>query len=150
SSLDEAVRDLARRIFRRLGVAEARVHRTPIEEVHFHEVGAVDAIVDIVGSAAALTWLGAEGVGAPLPMGRGFVRAAHGPLPLPAPAVITCLEGCPTYEVPLDVELVTPTGAAIASTVASRFARWPTMVPLRVGFGAGQRELPDRPNLLRI
>jgi uncharacterized protein (TIGR00299 family) protein len=150
SSLAPAVRDLARRVFRRLGVAEARVHRTRLEEVHFHEVGAVDAIVDIVGSSAALVWLGAEVVCSPLPMGRGFVRAAHGPLPLPAPAVVTCLAGCPTYEVPLDVELVTPTGAALAATVATRFARWPTMAPLRVGFGAGQRELPDRPNLLRV
>lgn len=150
SSLDPAVRHLARAVFRRLGVAEARVHRTRLEDVHFHEVGAVDAIVDIVGAAAALTWLGADVVCAPLPMGRGFVRAAHGPLPNPAPAVVTCLEGCPTYEVPLDAELVTPTGAAIAATVATRFARWPTMAPLRVGFGAGRRELPDRPNVLRL
>ncbi len=148
--LPPATRDLARRIFRRLGVAEARVHRTRLDDVHFHEVGAVDAIVDIVGASAALTWLGAEVVCSPLPMGRGFVRAAHGPLPLPAPAVVTCLEGCPTYEVPLDAELVTPTGAAIAATVASRFARWPTMAPLRVGFGAGRRDLPDRPNVLRV
>lgn len=150
STLPPPVRDLARRVFRRLGVAEARVHRTRLEEVHFHEVGAVDAIVDIVGSSAALVWLGAEVVCSPLPMGRGFVRAAHGPLPLPAPAVVSCLAGCPTYEVPLDVELVTPTGAALAATVATRFARWPSMAPLRVGFGAGQRELPDRPNLLRV
>ena len=150
STLEPAVRERARAIFHRLGVAEARVLRTRLEDVHFHEVGAVDAIVDIVGAAAALTWLGADVVCAPLPMGRGFVRAAHGPLPNPAPAVVTCLEGCPTYEVPLDAELVTPTGAAIAATVATRFARWPTMAPLRVGFGAGRRELPDRPNVLRL
>ncbi len=148
--LDPAVADLARRIFRRLGVAEASVHRTTLEDVHFHEVGAVDAIVDIVGAAAAFVWLGAEVVCAPLPMGRGFVRAAHGRLPLPAPAVVSCLEGCPTYSVELDFELVTPTGAAIAATVASRFERWPAMAPSRVGFGAGRRDLPDRPNLLRV
>lgn len=148
--LDAAVSELARRIFRRLGVAEASVHRTTLEDVHFHEVGAVDAIVDIVGAAAAFTWLGAEVVCAPLPIGRGFVRAAHGPLPLPAPAVVSCLEGCPTYPVDIDFELVTPTGAAIASTVASRFERWPEMAPSRVGFGAGHRELADRPNMLRV
>jgi uncharacterized protein (TIGR00299 family) protein len=148
--LDAPVADLARRIFRRLGVAEATVHRTTLEDVHFHEVGAVDAIVDIVGAAAAFAWLGADVVCAPLPMGRGFVRAAHGPLPLPAPAVVSCLEGCPTYAVDLDFELVTPTGAAIAASVAKRFERWPSISPSRVGFGAGRRELPDRPNLLRV
>jgi pyridinium-3,5-bisthiocarboxylic acid mononucleotide nickel chelatase len=147
--LAPAVQALARRIFRTLGEAEAAVHRMPLEEVHFHEVGAVDAIVDIVGAAAALTNLGAEVVCSPLPMGRGFIRAAHGMLPNPPPAVVHCLAGCPTYPVDLDVELVTPTGAAIVRTVAKRFARWPAFAPERVGYGAGQRDLPDRPNLLR-
>jgi pyridinium-3,5-bisthiocarboxylic acid mononucleotide nickel chelatase len=148
--LDAKTKDLARRIFRRLGEAEAGVHRMPLESVHFHEVGAVDAIVDIVGSAAALSYLGAEVVGAPLPMGRGFVKARHGILPLPPPAVVECLRGVPTYGIDLDAELVTPTGAAILATVATRFERWPTFAPERIGFGAGQRELPDRPNLLRV
>lgn len=150
SSLDERTKDLARRIFRRLGEAEAAVHRMPLADVHFHEVGAVDAIVDIVGAAAAITYLGAEVVASPLPMGRGFVKARHGILPLPPPAVVECLRGVPTYGVDLDSELVTPTGAAIVATVATRFERWPTFAPERVGFGAGQRELPDRPNLLRV
>jgi uncharacterized protein (DUF111 family) len=83
-------------------------------------------------------------------MGRGFVKAEHGILPLPAPAVVNCLAGCPTYPVDLDVELVTPTGAAIVATAAKRFERWPSFAPERVGFGAGQRELPDRPNMLRL
>ncbi len=148
--LDGAVRDLARRIFRRLGEAEASVHRMPIESVHFHEVGAVDAIVDIVGAAACLAYLGAEVVTSPLPMGRGFVRARHGVLPLPAPATVGCLAGVPTYGVDLDFELVTPTGAAIVATAATRYMRWPTFSPDRVGFGAGHAELPDRPNLLRV
>ena len=103
-----------------------------------------------MGSAAALSYLGAEVVGAPLPMGRGFVKARHGILPLPPPAVVECLRGVPTYGIELDAELVTPTGAAILATVATRFDRWPTFAPERVGFGAGQRELPDRPNLLRV
>jgi uncharacterized protein (TIGR00299 family) protein len=150
SSLEAKTRELARRIFRRLGEAEAAVHRMPLSEVHFHEVGAVDAIVDIVGAAAALTYLGAEVVGSPLPMGRGFVKARHGVLPLPPPAAVECLRGVPTYGVDLDAELVTPTGAAIIATAAQRFERWPTFAPERVGFGAGHRELPDRPNLLRV
>jgi uncharacterized protein (TIGR00299 family) protein len=150
SSLDPEVLALARRIFRRLGEAEASVHKMPLEEVHFHEVGAVDAIVDVVGSAAALAYLGAEVVCSPLPMGRGFVRARHGVLPLPAPATVECLRGLPTYGSDLDFELVTPTGAAIVAAAASRFERWPTFAPERIGFGAGQREIPDRPNLLRV
>jgi uncharacterized protein (TIGR00299 family) protein len=148
--LEKRTRDLARRIFRRLGEAEAAVHKMPLADVHFHEVGAVDAIVDIVGSAAAITYIGAEVVGSPLPMGRGFVKARHGVLPLPPPAAVECLRGVPTYGVDIDAELVTPTGAAILATVAARFERWPTFAPERIGFGAGQRELPDRPNLLRV
>jgi uncharacterized protein (TIGR00299 family) protein len=150
AKLDPRVRDLARRVFRRLGEAEAGVHKMPLRDVHFHEVGAVDAIVDVVGAAAALVHVGATVVGSPLPMGRGFVKARHGILPLPAPATVSCLRGVPTYGVDLDVELVTPTGAAIFATVAASFARWPAFAPERVGFGAGQRELPDRPNMLRV
>ncbi len=148
--LDPGPRDLARRIFRRLGEAEAAVHKMPLAEVHFHEVGAVDAIVDIVGAAAAIAYLGAEVVGSPLPMGRGFVKARHGVLPLPPPAAVECLRGVPTYGVDVDAELVTPTGAAILATIAARFERWPTFAPERTGWGGGQRELPDRPNLLRV
>ncbi len=149
SPLEAPVKDLARRIFRRLGEAEAAVHKMALEDVHFHEVGAVDAIVDVVGAAAAIVYLGAEVVASPLPMGRGFVKARHGVLPLPAPAAVECLRGAPTYGVDLDAELVTPTGAAIVATVATRFERWPSFTPERVGFGAGRRDLPDRPNLLR-
>lgn len=150
ANLDRAVGSLARAMFRRLGEAEAHTHRMPLEEVHFHEVGAVDAIVDIVGAAAAIHYVGADVVVSPLPMGRGFVTAQHGILPLPAPATVTCLAGAPTYAVDVDAELVTPTGAAIVATAASRYARWPAMRPRRVGYGAGTRTLPDRPNLLRV
>ncbi|MBM4377239.1 MAG: nickel pincer cofactor biosynthesis protein LarC [Deltaproteobacteria bacterium] len=148
--LDEATRGLARRIFRRLGEAEARVHRMPLEEVHFHEVGAVDAIVDIVGAAACIAYLGADVVASPVPLGRGFVRARHGILPLPAPAAVTCLAGVPTYGVELEAELVTPTGAAILATAATRFERWPAFAPERIGLGAGKATFADRPNLLRV
>lgn len=150
SPLETRAKDLARRIFRRLGEAEAFVHKMPLDEVHFHEVGAVDAIVDIVGAAACLTYLGAEVVASPLPMGRGFVKARHGILPLPPPATVAILRGVPTYSTDLDFEFVTPTGAAILATAASRFERWPTFAPDRTGFGGGQKELSDRPNLLRL
>ena len=147
--LAEDVRQLAQAIFLKLGRAEASVHRMPLEDVHFHEVGAVDALVDIVGAAAAIRYLGARVIATPLPMGHGFVKARHGTLPLPAPATVSCLAGVPTYGVDLEAELVTPTGAAIVATVADQFVRWPAIAPTRCGFGAGTRELPDRPNLLR-
>lgn len=147
--LDDGVRARAQRTFRRLAEAEAKVHRSAIDDVHFHEVGAVDAIVDIVGSAAALAHLGAELVVSPLPMGRGFVKAAHGVLPLPAPATVECLAGLATYDGGVDFEFVTPTGAAIVGAHARGSSRWPTMSPLHVGWGSGTADLADWPNLLR-
>lgn len=150
AKLDPRVVTLARAIFLRLGEAEAQVHRVRLDDVHFHEVGAVDALVDVVGSAAALVHLGAEVVCSPLPMGHGFVHARHGVLPLPAPAAVACLRGAPTYAAGIEAELVTPTGAAIVATAAARFERWPALAPERIGFGAGQRRLADRPNLLRL
>jgi uncharacterized protein (TIGR00299 family) protein len=149
ATLPDGVKTRAQRTFRRLAVAEARVHRSPIDDVHFHEVGAVDAIADVVGSAAALEWLGAELFVSPLPMGRGFVKAAHGTLPLPAPATVECLVGLATYDGGLDFEFVTPTGAAIVGAHASGSMRWPSMAPERVGWGAGTTNLIDRPNVLR-
>lgn len=150
ASLTPEVKRLAQAIFRRLAESEAEMHRMPIDEVHFHEVGAVDAIVDVVGAAAGIAHLQAEVVLSPLPMGHGFVRAQHGVLPLPAPATVRCLTGVPTYGVELEAELVTPTGAAIAATIARRFARWPHLLPEHVGFGVGTKRFPDRPNLLRV
>jgi uncharacterized protein (TIGR00299 family) protein len=149
SPLAPDVRERAHATFLALARAEAKVHRASIEDVHFHEVGAIDAIVDVVGSAAALAWIGAEVVVSPLPMGRGFVRARHGVLPLPAPAAVECLAGLDTYDGGIDFEFVTPTGAAIVAAHAVRSSRWPRMAPERVGWGAGTKELKDRPNLLR-
>jgi uncharacterized protein (TIGR00299 family) protein len=129
------------------------VHRTSIDDVAFHEVGAVDAIADVVGSAAALAYLGV-GAGqvlvSPLPLGRGYVRAAHGVLPLPAPATVECLAGLATYDAVVHFEFVTPTGAAIVGAHAAASSRWPAMVPERVGWGAGRALLSDRPNVLRV
>lgn len=150
SSLAEEVSRMARSIFRRLAEAEAEVHRIDVSQVHFHEVGAVDAIVDIVGAAACLEYLGARVACSPLPMGHGHVHCQHGRLPLPAPATVGCLRGVPTYEAGIEAELVTPTGAAIVATVAQAFSRWPALAVERVGWGAGARSLTDRPNVLRV
>jgi hypothetical protein len=149
STLNDSVRDMARRIFRRLGEAEAHVHQVGLNDVHFHEVGAVDAVVDIVGSAIGLDLLGTqEIVCAPLPLSHGMIRGAHGAMPLPAPATLQILQGQPVRDAGSDRELVTPTGAAIAAETA-QFGAMPEMNIGRVGYGVGGWELDDRPNLLR-
>ncbi len=148
--LPERVKRDACAVFRRLAAAEARVHRVGLEEVHFHEVGAVDAIVDVVGVCAALNLLGVEELYcSPLPLGRGQATMAHGTLPLPAPAVLEllALSGAPTVPHAATTELVTPTGAALVATLAT-FAQ-PPMRLARVGYGAGARSEPA-PNLLRL
>ena len=150
ASLLEGVRRRALAAFAALAEAEGRVHRTRPDEVHFHEVGAVDAIVDVVSACAALDWLGARVTASPLPMGRGFVKAAHGVLPVPAPAVVEVLRGVPTVDANVEAELVTPTGAALVRANATGFHRWPALRPLATGFGAGTRDLASRPNLLRV
>ncbi|WP_394837635.1 nickel pincer cofactor biosynthesis protein LarC [Pendulispora rubella] len=149
SELEPAVLQMAQATFQRLALAEAKVHKSLLDDVHFHEVGAVDAIVDVVGSAAALEYLGADVIVSPLPMGRGFVPARHGILPLPAPATVECLRGLVTVDGGLDFEFVTPTGAAIVGAHARGSSRWPSIVPEAVGWGAGTAQLADRPNLLR-
>ncbi|MBL8681580.1 MAG: nickel pincer cofactor biosynthesis protein LarC [Myxococcales bacterium] len=149
-ALDDRVRARALATFEALAVAEAKIHHVTPEEVHFHEVGAVDAIVDIVSASAALAWLDADVSCAPLPMGRGFIRSEHGIIPLPAPAVLELLAGIPTIDAGINGELVTPTGAAIIRANAKRFVSWPSFAPMRTGFGAGTRKLPDRPNVLRV
>ncbi|AMV71308.1 nickel pincer cofactor biosynthesis protein LarC [Desulfuromonas carbonis] len=149
--LDPPVRDLARRIFRRLGKAEARVHGIPLEKVHFHEVGALDSIIDIVGAAVGLTRLAPQQIVCaplPLPLAHGLVATGHGRYPLPAPATAELLRGAPITSGDCAQELVTPTGAAIVAEVA-RFGPMPAMTLERIGYGVGSRDLSDRPNLLR-
>lgn len=150
SPLPAAVQQTALRIFTLLAEAESRVHGIPVEAVHFHEVGAVDSIIDIVGVAFGLHTLGVETVYvSPLPLGKGVVPSRHGPLPIPAPATVELLKG---FQVSLEggeAELVTPTGAAIVAAVA-RQGPVPPLYLTAVGYGAGARVLSDRPNLLRI
>ena len=150
SALPERDRTLVLHVFRRLAEAEARVHGVSPAAVHFHEVGAVDAIVDVVGAVSGLNLLGVERVHvSPLPLGRGFVRAAHGLLPLPAPAVVELLRGAPVVGVETDGETVTPTGAAILTTLASSYGAPPSFTIRSVGYGAGRREA-EYPNALRV
>ncbi len=147
--LSERVRQQAQAVFQRLAEAEAAVHQTTPDRVHFHEVGAVDAILDVVGSCWALEYLGvARIVCSPLPMGRGFTPAAHGHLPLPAPATVELLRGVPTYGIPIEGETVTPTGAALAVALSEEFGPQPPMRWEAIGYGAGSATRP-LPNLLR-
>jgi len=149
----ELPREVAARavaVFTRLAEAEAAVHGHSVEEVHFHEVGAVDAIVDIVGALCGLRRLNVGKLYvSPLPLGGGWVDSAHGRLPVPAPATSLLLKGVPTYGGPVEAELVTPTGAAIVATLADGFGSMPPMTLRAVGWGAGAADLPH-PNLVRL
>ncbi len=143
--------DRAKKIFTRLGEAEARVHGVPIERVHFHEVGAVDSIVDIVGAAIGFELLGIDEFAcSALDVGAGQVMTAHGMLPVPAPATAELLRGVPTFSSGIQSELVTPTGAAIATALSSRYAEMPAMTLRVIGYGAGSAESPEKPNVLRL
>jgi len=138
-------------IFESLGAAEAKIHHVPVEKIHFHEVGAVDAIVDIVCAAVGAEALAVdEIVCSPLNVGGGTVQCAHGTFPVPAPATVELLKDAPVYSSGVQAELVTPTGAAIVRTLARRFAAFPSMKIERTGFGAGSRELPGFPNVARL
>jgi len=151
SELGGDVRKRASSIFRRLGEAEAAVHDVPIEKVHFHEVGAVDAIVDIVGACIGFSVLGIEEFAcSPLNVGGGSAKMAHGMLPVPAPAAARLLLGKPTYSNGMQKELVTPTGAAIVATLCQSFGPQPPLRVQSIGYGAGATDLEGQPNVLRI
>ena len=151
AALDAEIKVRASAIFTKLGEAEASVHDVPLEKIHFHEVGAVDAIVDIVGASIGFAALGIESFScSPLNVGGGTVRMAHGVLPVPAPATARLLMGKPTYSNGLQKELVTPTGAAIVATVCSHFGPQPAMQVSAIGYGAGTTDLEVQPNVLRI
>ena len=149
--LPEPVANRALAAFRLLADVEGRLHRRPPEQVHFHEVGGIDAIVDVVGTSAALHVLGVDEVHASaVAQGTGMIRAAHGLLPNPAPAVVRLLEGAPTYGIDLPVELTTPTGAALLAANVTGWGPLPPMAITATGFGAGSRELEGRPNTVQV
>jgi uncharacterized protein (TIGR00299 family) protein len=151
SRLAPPVQERASRIFRKLGEAEAYVHNAPLEKVHFHEVGAVDAIVDIVGSCIGFHALGIERFAcSPLNVGGGTAKMAHGVLPVPAPATARLLQGAPTFSNGVQHELVTPTGAAIVATLCDSFGPQPPMTVSAIGYGAGTTDLEGQPNVVRI
>ncbi len=151
ASLADRVKQNASAVFRRLGEAEAAVHQMPIEKVHFHEVGAVDSIADIVGTCLGFELLGVDAIhSSPLNLGSGTVKAEHGVMPVPAPATAALLAGKPVYSRGPAVELTTPTGAAVAVTLARDFGAMPPMKIASVGYGAGDHDFPEQANVLRV
>ena len=151
ASISQSAKDRAIKIFEALGAAEAKVHNTDIEKIHFHEVGAIDAIVDIVCASVGAEALGVdEWVCSPLNVGGGTVVCAHGAFPIPAPATLELLKNAPVYSGEIQKELVTPTGAAIVSVLASRFSQFPAMKTEKIGYGAGTRNFKNSPNVLRL
>ncbi len=151
SKLKKSVRERARAIFEKLALAEAHVHGKSIDKVHFHEVGAVDSVVDIVGTAIGLDYFNFDEIhSSPLPLSRGSVRCAHGTLPVPAPATLELIKGIPLERTSVRGELVTPTGAAILTTVAQRFGESPLQKVTRTGSAFGDRRIRSRPNMLRL
>ena len=150
SHVSDKVKERAMRVFTRICEVEGGIHGMSVDEVHLHEVGGVDAIVDVVGVLAGVEMLGIERVVvSPLPMGRGFIKGAHGQIPLPAPATVGLLAGVPVYGSPIEKELVTPTGAALLTELADAWGPLPAMTLRAVGYGAGTRDLVI-PNVVRI
>ena len=151
SPFSRKVKQNSLKIFERLATAEAEIHGQPKEKVHFHEIGGIDAIVDIVGSALCMEYLGIKKViASKIPLGTGFVSCQHGILPVPAPATLSILKGVPVYGTKIPYELVTPTGAAIIASIADSFKEIPDIIVEKTGYGAGKRDLKTIPNLLRI
>jgi len=151
ADLDDSVRERSLRVLERLAGAEAAIHGVEADDVHFHELGAVDTFVDVVGAVTLLDELGVRRlVCSPLPSARGVVTSAHGVLPLPAPATAALLVGAPVFGVDLEAELVTPTGAALASALADAWGPMPAMTIERLGYGAGTADFAERANVLRV
>jgi len=151
ASISQTAKDRAIKIFEALGAAEAKIHNTDIEKIHFHEVGAIDAIVDIVCASVGAEVLGVDAwICSPLNVGGGTVVCAHGTFPIPAPATLELLKNAPVYSGEIQKELVTPTGAAIVSVLANRFSRFPAMKTEKTGYGAGTRSFKSFPNVVRL
>ena len=151
SALSRSGKDRAKELFNRLGEAESAIHGTPLDQVHLHEVGALDSIIDIVGTVFAMESIGAERiVASPLNVGSGSVHSAHGVYPVPAPATARLLKDAPIYVGPQKVEMVTPTGALLVTAYAQEFGPVPPMRIAQIGYGAGNRDFADTPNVLRV
>ncbi|HUI46315.1 MAG TPA: nickel pincer cofactor biosynthesis protein LarC [Nitrospirota bacterium] len=151
SLLSSAIQEKSIKIFEQLARAEARVHGTTPDRIHFHEVGAIDAIIDIVGSVIGLDMLGIDSIaGSPVNVGSGLITTAHGTLPIPAPATAELLKGIPTYGSSVSFELTTPTGAVILSTLCASFGLMPRMKVDRIAYGAGGKDIAGQPNVLRL
>ena len=151
SALSSEGKARAKHLFQRLGTAEAAIHGVPLERVHLHEVGALDSIIDVVGTVFALESLGADRIlASPMNVGGGSVHSAHGLYPVPAPATLRLLQGAPVYSGAQQVELVTPTGALLVTDYATGYGAMPSMRVSRIGYGAGSRDLPDTPNVVRV
>jgi uncharacterized protein (TIGR00299 family) protein len=151
SKISAQAKSTAIAVFEKLGAAESKIHNVPIDQIHFHEVGAADALIDIICAAVGAEALAIdEFICSPLNVGGGTVNCAHGTFPVPAPATVELLKGAPVYSSGLQAELVTPTGAAIVATLATRFSQFPEMKIEKTGYGAGTRDFPAHPNILRI
>ncbi|MEK6982993.1 MAG: nickel pincer cofactor biosynthesis protein LarC [Nanoarchaeota archaeon] len=150
SKLDIKANNTIKEIFQKIGNAEAKIHNKPVNNIHFHEIGAIDAIIDIAGAVIGLKKLGIEKIYcSKLNVGSGFVEFSHGRFPVPAPATAEILQGVPVYSTNVEAELVTPTGAAIAAALADKFGAMPAMKIEKIGYGAGSKEL-EQPNVLRV
>ncbi len=151
SKLSHAVKKKSIEVFEEIARIEGKIHNLAPDQVHFHEIGAVDSIIDIVGTLFGIEYLGINKISASrLPLGSGFAETSHGRIPIPAPATIALLKGVPVFDSGVAHELVTPTGAALVKKLASSFGPMPSMVMEKIGYGTGKRQLPDRPNMLRI
>jgi pyridinium-3,5-bisthiocarboxylic acid mononucleotide nickel chelatase len=151
STISAAAKTTAIAIFEKLGAAESKIHNVPVDKIHFHEVGAADALVDIICAAVGAEALAVdEFICSPLNVGGGTIHCAHGTFPVPAPATVELLKGAPVYSSGIQSELVTPTGAAIVATLATRFSAFPEMKIEKTGYGAGTRDFPAHPNVLRL
>lgn len=150
SDLSEDIKDLSKKIFKELATVEAKIHNKNIEEIHFHEIGGLDSIIDIIGSVIGIKKLGIEAIySSKIHVGRGFIKCQHGLIPVPAPATLELLKGVSIFSMGIDAELTTPTGAAILKTLSRSFGGMPEMKVKKIGYGAGSREL-EIPNLLRV
>lgn len=151
SDLSQKSKELALKIFKKIGEAEGHIHGVSLEKVHFHEVGAVDSIIDIVGTAILIDLLGIEKViSSSIPVGSGRIHIDHGIYPVPAPATLEILRGIPIINSNVKAELVTPTGAAIIAVLAEEYGTFPTMNVEKIGYGAGTKTFPNHPNVLRV